>query len=678
MSIIVDCGGPIVRQDDDYPMVKMTEPLKNDNATVTVESDINERAAFLEGILESATLHAIVTEDLGGTVLSWNEGARRIYDYTAEEMIRRQSSRILYTQEDIASGRVDTLFSTARQTGAAEGIFEHVKKDGQRLTTLVVVTLLRDGRDTPLGLLSISKDITEQAKCHQQLRHSNEELEERYGKIEQANRLTIEFLADMVHELRTPLNSIIGFAELLLDGKAGPVIASQHEFLGDILSSGRLLLQLINDTFDLIQVESAFMEFFPQPVDLTAIGIEVCRSLESLAARKHIEITSEVDPSLSGIEIDPARLKQVLRNLLSSVLKFATEAGEVLLRLKPDGPDRFIIEIEGTDAGIGNDDIRRLLQTVEQPRGLNIHKRQGTALSLAVAKRIVETQGGEMRIRTTPGQGTILWARLARKFNRGEQGTGPDSECALPAEGAPAVLVIDPDAKDRASLVKMLSEESCQPIPAAAGAEALEHISKKTFAVITLDILLPDALQLLKTIRKSVLNRNTPVLGVSIIDREPNAEFRAYDWLVKPVGRERLLQAVRDAQSDAAKARVLVVDDDPSSLKLARHALSGEGYRVICASEGEEALRLVETDGPAAIVLDLVRNGIDGFEFLRRLRKSGERIPVIIWSGKSFTPDERDRLLRNVNKIVQKGDGGTKEIIEELKAALLGSASLPR
>jgi PAS domain S-box-containing protein len=665
-------GAPTVRHYYGYPMLKMTEPVRND--TAPIESDGNDRVTYLEGILESATLHAIVAEDLGGTVLSWNEGARRIYGYTAEEMIRKQSSRILYTQEDIASDRVETLFSGARQTGAAEGVFEHVKKDGQRLTAFVVLTLLQDGKSAPIGLLSISRDITEQAKCQQQLRHSNEELEERYRKIEQANRLTTEFLADMVHELRTPLNSIIGFAELLLDGKAGPVIASQHEFLGDILSSGRHLLQLINDTFDLIQVESAFMEFFPQPVDLPAVGIDVCRSLESLAARKHIGIKSEVDPSLSGIEVDPARLKQVLRNLLSSVLKFATEADEILLRIKPDGPDRFIIEIEGADAGIGNDDIRRLVQAVEQPRSLNVHKQQGTALSLAVAKRIVEAQGGEMRVRTTPGQGSILWARLPRKFNHAEQG-GLNAEAAKPVDGAPAILVIDPDAKDRASLVKILTEESYQPIAAATGAEVLEYISKITFAVITVDILVPDALQLLKTIRKSVLNRNTPVLAISMSDREPNGEFRAYDWLAKPIGRERLLQAVRDAQSDAAKVRILVVDDDPSSLKLARHALTGEGYRVICASEGEEALRLVETDSPAAIVLDLVRNGIDGFEFLRRLRKSGERIPIILWSGKSFTPDERDRLLRNVNKIVQKGDGGTKEIIEELKAALLGSAS---
>jgi CheY-like chemotaxis protein len=281
-----------------------------------------------------------------------------------------------------------------------------------------------------------------------------------------------------------------------------------------------------------------------------------------------------------------------------------------------------------------------------------------------------------MGVRTVPGRGSILWARLPRKFNRGEQGLGPLPELASSVESGPAVLVIDTDPADRASLVKILSEEGYQPLSAATGAEALEHITKRAFDVITLDTLLPDVLQLLTTIRKSELNRNTPVLAVGISEREPDAAFLARAWLVKPVVRERLLQALKDAQSYTAKICILVVDDDPSSLKLARYALTGEGYHVLCAAEGEEALRLVETARPAAIVLDLVRNGIDGFEFLRRLRrKSGERIPVIIWSGKSFTPDERDRLLRSVNKIVQKGDGGTKEIIEELKAAQLGSAS---
>ncbi len=147
--------------------------------------------------------------------------------------------------------------------------------------------------------------------------------------------------------------------------------------------------------------------------------------------------------------------------------------------------------------------------------------------------------------------------------------------------------------------------------------------------------------------------------------------FAVRDRLVKPVRRERLLKAVKDAspQCNPNDSCVLVIDDDPSSLKLAGNALKGQGYRTLCVSEGEEGLKLAESEHPAAIVLDLVMEGIDGFEFLRRVRTEViRRIPVIIWSGKTLTPADRAWLLRTANKIVPKGDGATEEILKELRA----------
>jgi PAS domain S-box-containing protein len=649
----------------------MTEAVEQSVIPAGVKEDVNERIAFLESILESATLHAIVAEDLSGTILCWNAGAQRIYGYDAEEIVGKQNSCALHIPEDVASGCIDMLVNTARQTGIAEGSFQRVRKNGERFTASVTVTLRRDLNGTPIGLLSISQDITEEQRLQEQLRRKNEELEEHNRRAEESNRLKTEFLDNMSHELRTPLNSIIGFAELLFDGKAGATTASQHEFLGDILSSGRHLLQLINDTVDLVKVESGRMYFFPELVNLNAIADEVCNLLGSLAAQKQIHIRRDVDPSLSGIVIDPAKLMQLLYNFLSSVLKFTPDAGHVILRMKPDDNDRFTIEVEETGIAVSTYDIRCLFQDFEQLSASTAHKYHGMGVSLALAKRIVEAQGGEVGVRSTPGQGSIFWARLARTFN-------PVAELAPSIRSGPAVLVIEHDPKDRAWLIAVLSEGGYQSISAVTGAEALENVSKRAFDLITLDILLPDmaGVQLFQAIRKSELNCNTPVIAVTLAEGSPSAAFPVYDWLVKPVARERLLKAVKDAHLQAASPCILVVDDDPSSLKLARYALTAEGYRVLCVSEGEEALRLLETEHPVAIVLDLVRNGIDGFELLRRLpRKVTRRIPVIIWSGKSLTPEERDWLLRTANKIVPKGDGGTKEIIDALKAAHVGSIS---
>ena len=241
-----------------------TSPRKNtlEEQIRQQNRELTEATAFLNNVLESSTEYSIIAKDLDGNILAWNEGAKRNYGYNAEEMVGKQNSRILHIPEDVASGRVDALLNTALQTGKAEGTFERVRKNGERFTASVAVTLRRGVNGTPVGFVLISKDITEQKQLEEQLRRKNEELEEQNRRVQEANRLKSEFLANMSHELRTPLNSIIGFSEMIFDGKAGATTANQHEFLTDILSSGRHLLQLINDVLDLAKVESGRMDFW--------------------------------------------------------------------------------------------------------------------------------------------------------------------------------------------------------------------------------------------------------------------------------------------------------------------------------------------------------------------------------------------------------------------------------
>src|SRR5581483_744488 len=162
------------------------------------------------------------------------------------------------------------------------------------------------------------RDITEQKRLQEQLRRKNEELEEQYRRVQEANRLKSEFLANMSHELRTPLNGIIGFAQLMHDEKVGPVSADHKEYLGDILTSSRHLLQLINDVLDLAKVESGKMDFNPEPVEMAKVVTEVRDILRTLAATKHIEVRVEVDAEVSSVVADAARLKQILYNYLSN------------------------------------------------------------------------------------------------------------------------------------------------------------------------------------------------------------------------------------------------------------------------------------------------------------------------------------------------------------------------
>jgi len=237
---------------------------------------VQDEAAFLTSIFEALTEYSIVAMELDGTILAWNEGAHRTYGYAADEMVGKQSSSILHTQEDLESGRVDAALRTAFQTGKCEGEFQRVRKNKERFTAQVAITLRRDAAGNPIGYVLISKDITEQKAMKEQIRRKSEELEEQYRRVQAANRLKSEFLANMSHELRSPLNSIIGFAQIMHDGKVGPMADQHKEYLGDILTSSNHLLQLINDVLDLAKVESGKMEFRPEPVVLKKLAGEVC------------------------------------------------------------------------------------------------------------------------------------------------------------------------------------------------------------------------------------------------------------------------------------------------------------------------------------------------------------------------------------------------------------------
>ena len=183
-------------------------------------------------------------------------------------MVGKGNSQVLHIPGGRqSSGKVAAFFETAISTGKVEGVFERVRKNGERFTASVAMTLRRDADNSPVGFVLISKDIAEQKRLEEQLRRKNDELEEQNRKVQEANRLKSEFLANMSHELRTPLNSIIGFSEILHDGKVGPVSAKQKEYVGDVLTSAHHLLQLINDVLDLSKVESGKMEFLPEPID---------------------------------------------------------------------------------------------------------------------------------------------------------------------------------------------------------------------------------------------------------------------------------------------------------------------------------------------------------------------------------------------------------------------------
>jgi signal transduction histidine kinase len=391
-------------------------------------------------------------------------------------------------------------------------------------------------------------DLRERLRA-EEIRRRSAELEMQNRRIQEASRLKSEFLANMSHELRTPLNAIIGFAELLHDGQVDIESPTHKEFLGDILSSGRHLLQLINDILDLAKVEAGKLEFRPEQVEIPRLVSEVVAILRTTAAHKQIRLETQVDPSVAILTIDPARLKQVAYNYLSNALKFTPSGGSVTLRIKPEGSDRFRLEVQDTGVGIAQADIGRLFVEFQQLEAGAAKRHQGTGLGLALTRRLVEAQGGLVGVKSALGEGSTFHACLPRHAINMPRTPTP-IVFAPSREGARTVLIVEDDARDQLQLVAALESAGYAVELAANGSEAISRWRSRPYDAATIDLLLPDmsGLELLSALRGENTNRGTPIIVITVVpDARLVAGFTVHDILHKPLDRDRLLASLARA-----------------------------------------------------------------------------------------------------------------------------------
>ncbi len=246
-----------------------------------------------------------------------------------------------------------------------------------------------------------------------ELRNKNEQLARALDAARSATEAKSRFLASVSHELRTPLNGIIGFSELMHDGRLGPVSEDQLDVLGDILSSARHLLQLINDILDLSKVEAGKMEFRPELCHVDKLVYEVRDVIRPLAEKKNLRLSVEVSPDLVA-EVDTSRLKQVLYNYLSNAVKFTSGKWLHCTACTQQDEAFFKVEVEDNGIGIPRAEISRLFQEFQQlPNSRKAE--QGTGLGLALTRHIVEAQGGSVGVRSILDEGSVFSAVLPIK-----------------------------------------------------------------------------------------------------------------------------------------------------------------------------------------------------------------------------------------------------------------------
>ena len=431
------------------------------------------------------------------------------------------------------------------------------------------------------------RDEAERKRAEERLHEINQRLALTNAELAHATRLKDEFLANMSHELRTPLNAIIGLSQVMQEEVFGSLTAKQHQFLETIQSSGKHLLDLINDILDLAKIEAGMLE-----LNLTETSIQsLCEASLTLmrqqAIQKNIRLTSElldrtseaslaIDTTLDGtIRVDERRIRQVLINLLSNAIKFTPEGGSVTLTVRatqaldqslpdPSSPDQKYLSFSVTDTGIGiaSHNLHKLFQTfVQLDSSLDRHY-EGTGLGLALVKQIIEMHSGQVSVESVLGQGscftvTLPWIQVEEQSPHLPNKTAhlPDSAafCRLPC----CILLADSDPDSVATIADYLQIRNFEVVLASDGLAVIEQAIAHRPQLILMHLQLSkptefselDGLEVIRRIRAQPETASIPLIVLTAaakLDEQANClAAGANDYLAKPIRLKQLVSLIQ-------------------------------------------------------------------------------------------------------------------------------------
>jgi len=387
------------------------DAMGNAIGALLVSRDISDELSFAKEhvaqvyarSLIEASLDPFVTISPAGKITDVNRASEQVTGLTREKLIGTDFSDY-FTEPEKAREGYQRVFSEGFVRDYALAI-RH--SSGAITDVLYNASVYKDDKGAVRGVFAAARDVTERKRFEQSLL--------------KADRMKSEFLAGMSHELRTPLNGIIGFTEFLVDEKPGPLTPKQKEYLNDVLSSACHLLQLINDVLDLAKVDSGKLVLHPEVFPVSrAIG-EVTAIMNGNAGKKRIAVIAKVGPDLDEVLLDQSKFKQILYNLLSNAIKFTDTGGRVDIEARRAAGDHLELCVRDTGIGIRAEDMPRLFSEFEQLDSGPGRHYEGTGLGLALTKRIVEFQDGQIDVQSEPGKGsafTVILPLTGREIER--------------------------------------------------------------------------------------------------------------------------------------------------------------------------------------------------------------------------------------------------------------------
>lgn len=517
---------------------------------------LREREAQFRAVVQGVRNYAIYTIDVRGVISSWQAGAALIKGYSADEAIGMPYDR-LFTAEDRAAGKPRQELEIAARTGEFKGEGLRLRRDGTSFDAAVVLTALRGPKGQLLGYLKLTQDITERKREERERETMLREANAARADAERASHSKGEFLATISHELRTPLSAILGWVRVLERGASDAGTLSQG--LSAISRNARVQVQLIEDLLDMNRIESGHLRLDLQPVELGHVAAAAIDTALPVATAKGVAVRFTRDRSSAVVSGDPARLQQIVGNLLDNAIKFTPDGGTVTVSLARVD---HAVEIAVADTGQGIEPafIGHVFERFQQQDSTRTRRHGGLGIGLAVVRELVRLHGGSERAESAGiGQGACFTVTLpalnspdALESASQESSDAGDGDAAMARIDGVTVLVVDDEPDVRASAEHLLRAAGAQVYSASNAIDGLALLRRHRPQVVLSDIAMPghDGYELLRWVRElpDPVVRCTPAAAVTAYalpeDRRRALAAGYQMHLVKPVAADVLLGAV--------------------------------------------------------------------------------------------------------------------------------------
>jgi len=655
-------------------------------AQALLDQRLRDQQFYTRSLIES-NIDALMTTDPQGIISDVNQQMIALTGRTRDELIGAPCKNFFTdpVRADAAIKRVLTENKVSNYELTVRG------QNGEETVVSYNAATFHD-RDRKLqGVFAAARDVTERKRFEHTLQEKNIELQH-------ASRMKSEFLATMSHELRTPLNAIIGFSEALKDGLMGQMNEIQHEYIGDIFTSGQHLLSLINDILDLSKVEAGMMTLELEEGDLKSLLSNSLSIVREKAVARRITLELDIGNDLGTPQLDMRKTKQIVYNLLSNAVKFSASGGRVILRarrvprnevgvvsdawpvhgfpLAENGYEEFL-EICVSDSGIGisKENMTKLFLAFSQIDSSLARKFEGTGLGLAMVKQLTELHGGTVAVASAVNEGARFAAWLPLRSNRQESTPLTQNTAERFA------LLVEHDDKAADLLRLLLQQEDFTVLRANDIETALLLAVQQTISLIALDLDFPDSdkWEFLQRLRENPMLANVPVVMIAGPgDANMALAGGVAALLQKPVNRGQLLASLTGLGLQPMEDRthtLLIVDDDPISVEVIAGLLPMPGYAAVRAYGGSEAIMLAQRLLPDVILLDLMMPEVNGFDVVEALQRNPETssIPILIVTAKQITAKDRAALARHSEldiRMVQQAGFDRGRFIMQVRRAL--------